>query len=103
GYLFRAPQQYDSAVLQKIANIKPALDIAHLSDFLLQLPELSAAETEEKIKSYTAEHNIKTGEMMKFLRVSLVGELSGPAIPDLIVLLGIRETAARINHCFSQL
>ena len=40
---------------------------------------------------------------MKFLRVSLVGELSGPAIPDLILLLGKEETTKRIKNCFIQL
>ena len=35
--------------------------------------------------------------MMKFLRISLVGELSGPAIPDLIVLLGNVNTLNRIE------
>ena len=40
---------------------------------------------------------------MKFLRVSLVGELSGPAIPDLILLLGNSASIKRIRNCYSQL
>jgi len=37
------------------------------------------------------------------LRVSLVGELSGPGIPDLILLLGKKESSKRIENCFIQL
>jgi hypothetical protein len=40
---------------------------------------------------------------MKFLRVSLVGELSGPTIPELIQLFGSEETSKRVRNCFSQL
>ena len=40
---------------------------------------------------------------MKFLRLSLVGELSGPPIPDLIAVLEITESIKRVKNCYSQL
>jgi glutamyl/glutaminyl-tRNA synthetase len=58
---------------------------------------------ETALKDFAAANNIKTGDMMKFLRVGLVGELSGPAIHDLIKLFGKAETSKRIRNCYSQL
>ena len=58
---------------------------------------------ETALKEFATNNNIKVGDMMKFLRVCLVGELSGPAIHDLIVLLGVNETIKRVKNCYSQL
>ena len=35
---------------------------------------------------------------MKFARLSIVGDLSGPGVPDLMVLLGKEETIKRVNR-----
>lgn len=65
------------------------------------IDDLAVLET--ALKEFASINNIKVGDLMKFLRVSLVGELSGPTIPELINLLGKAESIKRIENCFSQL
>lgn len=102
-YLFTGPEQPDAAVLSKLSGLKTQLDIEALSATVREkLPE-GNAELEQAIKDTAAAQGIKTGELMKFLRVSLVGELSGPHISDLMLLLGAEESLKRIQFAFSRL
>lgn len=103
GYLFQATEKYDATSLSKINNIKESFNVEAFDNFLQQHNSSDIITIETSLKEFAANNNIKVGDMMKFLRVSLVGELSGPAIPDLIVLLGINETNKRIRNCFNQL
>ena len=105
GYLFETPKEYATSALAKIATFKnydfnPTIFTTFLQE---ECSNTDAAEIELKIKDFANSNEIKTGDMMKFLRVSLVGELSGPGIPDLILLLGKEESSKRIKNCFNQL
>lgn len=103
NYLFQAPTAIDAIVLSKINGIK---DIFVLDNFVETLNSISlfeATEIEIKLKEFATNNAIKVGDLMKFLRVSLVGELSGPTIPDLITLLGKEKTIERIKNGLSQL
>lgn len=105
GYLFQTPEKYAEASLAKILSIKDTS--FHPVAFTTFLQELyhhtDAVSLEASLKDFASSNEIKAGDLMKFLRVSLVGELSGPGIPDLILLLGVEETGKRIQHCFDQL
>ncbi len=102
SYLFSAPQQFDAAVLSKLTAIKDTFHPEAFSDALNGLADVDRTSIEHFLKEFAGANNIKTGDLMKFLRVSLVGELSGPGIPDLICLLDKSETAKRVKYCFSQ-
>lgn len=104
-YLFQSPEVYLEQSLLKIKNIKEGtFQPGIFTTFLKELaPPYDAESLENHIKNYANSNLIKVGELMKFLRVSLVGELSGPSIPDLIILLGIEETGKRIQNCFDQI
>lgn len=103
GYLFRAPQQYDSATLSKLHSLKETFNTPEFISFLERSPYYSISSIEQNIKDFANHAGIKSGELMKFLRLSLVGELSGPSIPELIGLLEITETTNRIKNCLEQL
>lgn len=103
GYLFQATEKYDAATLAKINNIKDQFDTDAFDNLLQQFSEAEGTVIETALKDFAATNNIKTGDMMKFLRVGLVGELSGPAIHDLIKLFGKTATSKRIRNCYSQL
>ncbi|MDB5228034.1 MAG: glutamyl-tRNA synthetase [Bacteroidota bacterium] len=102
GYLFKTPAEYEEAILFKVKNIK---EILILDDFIQLIGTFyeKDEEIENKIKEFATTNAIKAGDLMKFIRVSLVGEFSGPAIPDLILLLGKEEAAKRIRNCYDQI
>lgn len=103
GYLFQATEQYDTDILSKINKIKDNFDIAVFQQFLEEHKNDRETELEVALKEFSNLQGIKLGDLMKFLRVSLVGELSGPAIHDLILFLGLEETGRRIGKCFNQI
>ena len=103
GYLFQATEKYDTTILSKINNIKENFNVDAFADFLLQQTNTDLIAIETSLKEFATNNTIKVGDMMKFLRVSLVGELSGPTIPELIQLFGIEESIKRVRNCFSQL
>jgi len=102
-YVFNSPQKYDEANLAKVAVVKGLLDIDELEASLNSITNFSATEIEAIFKEFATKNQLKVGELMKFLRVSLVGELSGPSIPELIVLIGKETTIVRIRNCFQKL
>jgi glutamyl/glutaminyl-tRNA synthetase len=103
SYLFQATEKYAETSLSKINNIKDVFNVDAFETHLLQYTDVNASELETYLKEFAVSNNIKAGDLMKFLRVSLVGELSGPAIPDLILLLGNSASIKRIKNCYSQL
>lgn len=102
-YLFNSPKKYDEANLAKVTVVKGLLDIDELEASLNSITNFSATEIEAIFKEFATKNQLKVGELMKFLRVSLVGELSGPSIPELIVLIGKETTIVRIRNCFQKL
>jgi glutamyl-tRNA synthetase len=103
SYLFQATEKYAETSLSKINNIKDVFNVDAFETHLLQYTDVNSSELETYLKEFAVSNNIKAGDLMKFLRVSLVGELSGPAIPDLILLLGNSASIKRIKNCYSQL
>ena len=103
GYLFQSPKNFVDAIIQKINSVKDILNVESLATALQQNTSSELSVIEQTLKDFANNNNIKVGDLMKFLRVSLVGELSGPTIPELINLLGNDETIKRIQNCFNQL
>lgn len=103
GYLFGATETYLVANLTKVSGVKEIFNADAFEAALKAITTFDGANVEIAFKEFAAAQNIKTGDLMKFLRVSLVGELSGPAIHDLVVLFGIDKSLIRIRNCFQQL
>ncbi len=103
GYLFKSPEIYDETVLSKVRSIKDGLPLDDLIQALINGSENDTIAIENKLKDFAVANSLKTGDLMKFIRAALVGELSGPTIPELILLLGRETSARRIENCFSQL
>jgi glutamyl-tRNA synthetase len=97
-YLFQAPAQYDQATIQKKWKPEFATTFAHLAAQLQTVPDFSAGNIEQFLKQYTHDNNLKAGDIMPLLRVFLTGSMGGPAIPDLMALLGKQETEHRIKR-----
>ncbi len=102
-YLFNNPELYTEVNLTKIKTIKENLSLEALGEALHAILEFNPLEIENAFKNFASANSIKMGELMKFLRVSLVGELSGPAIPDLVALIGIEKSLERVGNCYNQL
>jgi glutamyl-tRNA synthetase len=103
NYFFQQPQEYNNEQLSKIKGIKDTLNITDLVNYFDTIDYNNIEIIELGLRQFVTEHQLKMGDFMKFLRISIVGELSGPAIPNLIQLLGKTESLNRIKICYYQL
>ena len=57
----------------------------------------------EEIHHFVEKKGLSFGKVMMPLRLSLVGELKGPDVPDLLEILGKEESLARIKAIIENL
>lgn len=103
NYFFQQQQEYNNDQLSKIKGIKDTLNITDLVNYFDTIDYNNIEIIESDLKQFVTEHQLKMGDFMKFLRISIVGELSGPAIPNLMHLLGKNEIKTRVENCYSKL
>lgn len=96
-FFFVAPESYDQAVIKKRWKSETPSQLMELSQILDAIPDLSAAVTEEAVKSWIAGKGYNTGDVMNALRLVIVGASRGPHIFDIIEWLGKEETLKRIE------
>jgi glutamyl/glutaminyl-tRNA synthetase len=100
GRFFFENPEYTS---ENLAKISKAINQETVNATLAVIANASDETLEADLKEVAVAHNQKVGDYMKFLRISIVGELSGPSVPELILLLGKEATTKRIKTCFSKL
>lgn len=95
-FFFVAPETYDEKAAK---NWKQ--DTADLMrQIILQLENVEvfeAKEVEESIKKWIETNGIGMGKVMQPLRLSMVGEMKGPDLFEIIAVLGQQEAVNRIN------
>lgn len=101
-YIFKSPETYNEGALKKLGTVNTAA-LSQLSGFINSIEDFSATNIEESLKQFAETQQLKLGDLMKFTRISIVGDLSGPAVPDLMVLLGKEEISKRVNNLLSTL
>jgi glutamyl/glutaminyl-tRNA synthetase len=50
------------------------------------------------IKQSAIDHQLKQGQLLASLRLSLTGRHAGPGVADIIVALGINHAITRLRH-----
>ncbi len=103
SFYFQAPTQIDTA------SIAPKWD-AKKSSFFNELAKLysgkmdagittaSATELEAEFKELVAKHELKPGELMLPFRIMLVGGKFGPGVFEIVEVIELKDTVARIQH-----
>ncbi|MFN4233436.1 MAG: glutamate--tRNA ligase [Bacteroidia bacterium] len=96
NYFFEAPTSYDQEVIKKRWNEKSAPFFLALIKAFNDISDFSAIEIEKSFKTLCEQQGIKTGEVMQLLRVCISGVGGGPALYELIALLGKEEVNKRL-------
>lgn len=101
-FFFEAPAAYDEKASK---NWKPetAELMGNLITVLENTLDFSPANTEAVVKAWMEENSIGMGKVMQPLRLSLVGSLKGPAVFDIMALIGKEETISRIKKAIATL
>ena len=102
-YFFSAPS-YDEKVLQKAWNDDSVNNIILLlMDKLSSLDSWQKEDLQENFKSFIKKHDLGLGEIIMPIRLAVCGTLNGPAVYDILELLGKDETLKRINAALKEL
>ncbi len=100
-YFFTTPKQYDAQVIAKKWNTQATDYLKHFATILLQNENATAQEIETIFKAEAEKMGINAGSLMQPLRVALSGEAGGPPLFDMLNLIGIKQSAERVNTAIS--
>jgi glutamyl-tRNA synthetase len=97
SYFFVAPTTYDSEVIKKRWNEQSANFIKETLEAFKGLESFTAAETESTFKATAEKLGIGAGQVMQLFRVTLSGVGGGPALFEIVELLGKDEVVKRLE------
>ncbi|MBN1462455.1 MAG: glutamate--tRNA ligase, partial [Paludibacteraceae bacterium] len=103
AFFFQAPTSYDEKAVQKRWKSETPQLMSELMAVLESITEFSATNTEEVVKTWIAQKEYNMGAVMNAFRLSVVGELKGPHMFDIIAVIGKKETINRINNALKNI
>lgn len=101
-FFFKAPSYYDEKAVQKAWSDSSTSILENLS-LKLESTAMNAAEIKDTIKLAATNEGVGIGKVMMPLRLALVGELTGPDVPDIIEVLGKEESISRIRNAVNNI
>ena len=102
-FFFQAPTAYDEKASNKAWNPETADLMKELADQLNNLDNFTHEPIKEVMHQLAETKGLGMGKIMMPLRLSLVGELKGPDVPDILEVLGKEESIARIHHAINKI
>lgn len=96
-FFFEAPTSYDEKASKKAWNDETSTILGELASNL-EGADFNAENLKQTVHDFAENKGLGMGKVMMPLRLSLVGELKGPDVPDIMELLGKEETISRINN-----
>ena len=103
NFFFIAPESYDEKAAKKNWKEGTSTLMSELSDMFKKLTDFSSSHIETELKAWITSKEIGFGKVMQPLRLSLVGALKGPHLPDIASLIGQKETVSRIRRAAERL
>lgn len=102
-FFFEAPKTYDEKAAQKSFKEDTPQLLQKVVAILNEMDDFSATALSEKVKGWITEESIGFGKVMMPLRLSLVGEMKGPDVFEIIAILGKKEAVERIQKAIQKM
>jgi glutamyl-tRNA synthetase len=102
-FFFEAPGSYDEKAVKKRWKAESPQQMNELITVLTNVGKFTAEHTEPAVKRWMEKNEYGMGAVMNAFRLSIVGELKGPHIFDIIEVLGKEETVKRIQRAINTL
>ncbi|MCS6933701.1 MAG: glutamate--tRNA ligase [Chitinophagales bacterium] len=99
-YFFEDVKTYDTDTLRKKYRLEQQPLFDELTLLLENTDDFSAPALEKKLKEFLAAHQLKTGDVMPVLRIALAGTMQGPAVFDMMALMGKEKTVQRLKNAW---
>ena len=97
NYFFEAPISYDEKAIQKNWKEDTGGLMKELIGIIENTMDFNSINVETAVKAWITSKEIGFGKVMQPLRLSLVGELKGPHLFDIMEMIGKDETLLRIH------
>jgi glutamyl-tRNA synthetase len=94
---FQRPETYDPTIVKNKWTEQTKKNFELLSAQLKSLSDFSSSGVDQFLHSFLQENNLKAGDLLPILRVALIGSKNGPAVFEIISLLGNEETWQRLQ------
>ncbi|AQX09076.1 glutamate--tRNA ligase [Elizabethkingia ursingii] len=101
-FFFHAPESFDEKASKKAWSPETAALMKELNEAISSV-DFKAEVIKESIHHLAEAKGLGMGKVMMPLRLSLVGELKGPDVPDLMEMIGKEETISRITKAIETL
>lgn len=98
SFFFQQPNSFDESGVKSKWNEKAKLNFDLLSVEIRSLNDLSPASVDQFLHAFLQKNNLKAGDLLPILRIALIGTKNGPAVFEIISLLGKEETLKRIQR-----
>lgn len=98
NFFFIDPTTYDEEVIKKRLNEKTKLFLQNMEQAIANTRKPSAQEAEALFKQVAEQSETKPGEVMQLFRVVISGSGGGPALFEIVALLGEAVVTKRINQ-----
>ncbi len=96
-FFFNAPTEYDQKVIKKKWKENTPEILTGVKEMLSTITVFEKDNIEPEFKAYLEKNEIGFGQVMNALRLTLVGNNSGPDLFTIISLIGKQETINRIE------
>lgn len=96
--ILHSPSQHDGKLIEKI-KINPE----YLEEFISIAQQENLEQLETTFKTKIKNQKWPMGNVMKSIRLALLGVLKGPDLFEIIKILGIKETVNRVQHLKTKL
>jgi len=102
-FFFTTPESFDEKALKKAWNEETSVILNEFSSVLSKTETFVAENLKQAIHDFAESKSLGMGKVMMPLRLSLVGELKGPDVPDILEILGKEESISRIQQAINKL
>lgn len=102
-FFFVAPIEYEAKSVKKRWSADTPRIMGELIDLLKSLPDIKATTAEPAVLAWIADKGYHLGNVMNAFRLAVVGECKGPHMFDIIELLGLPETEARVRRACAEI
>jgi glutamyl-tRNA synthetase len=102
-FFFEAPKEFNPKSSKKAWKEDTASIISNFVAFLEEQDDFTKDHIQPQIKNWITEQGIGFGKVMMPLRLSLVGDMKGPDVFEMVALFGKTETISRLNFALTTL
>ncbi len=99
-FFFEAPTSYDEKASKKAWNEETSAILGELAASF-EATDFVAETLKQTMHDFAENKGLGMGKVMMPLRLSLVGELKGPDVPDILEILGKEESISRISNAIN--